>query len=297
MRRTAFSLALAAEMFVITGLAAAQVTAPSQPPATPAPSPDVDRKIDPAERERMQKEWNDLKKEWESLTPEARLLSIIHTKNLKEIELGRLGQQRASSAGVKEYAAMMVKDHTEADSKLNTLATAEKITLWDTEKTHKVLKYKKMYGKDKDADKKTDKDRTPGAHPDDRKPGAPVDKPRRDDDHAGKRDDSHGRYDGMKDPTEKLQSLTGEEFDAAFGRIMHKGHGELLTMLEKHQSELTNTQVKSYVSEVTATVRRHHEQAASLPGAKDDSSKPRDPSKPKDKDKDHGNKNDPKRDR
>lgn len=265
MRRTAFSIALAAEMFVLTGMAAAQPGTPSQPasPAQPAHPAIPDRTRDPVEREKMQKEWDTLKKEWESLTPEARLLSVVHAKNLEEIELGRMAQGKATAIGVKEYAAMMVKDHTEADSKLTRLGTTEKITLWDTARTNRALMLKKMFEKSKDADKDKDKGKN-----------------RKDDPAAKPGDADHDRaaHKDGKDPMDKLRDLSGEQFDAAYSHMMHMGHGDLLKFLEKESPQLTNANVKTFASDVTATVRRHRDQAAQLDGNKDkDKSKPRDP--------------------
>ncbi|MFT3692636.1 MAG: DUF4142 domain-containing protein [Kofleriaceae bacterium] len=45
-----------------------------------------------------------------------------HVVNQTEIEMGKLAQANSSSAGVKKYGAMLVKDHTAADTKLTTFA-------------------------------------------------------------------------------------------------------------------------------------------------------------------------------
>lgn len=51
--------------------------------------------------------------------------------NLTEIELGNLASQRATSPAVKQYAAMMVAEHTQAHTALKSLATAKKWTIQD----------------------------------------------------------------------------------------------------------------------------------------------------------------------
>lgn len=48
---------------------------------------------------------------------------------MMEVELGRLAQQKASSAQVKEFGSMMVTDHTKANDELKSLAQAKGITL------------------------------------------------------------------------------------------------------------------------------------------------------------------------
>lgn len=46
-----------------------------------------------------------------------------------EVELGRLAQEKAQSQDVKDFGAMLVKDHTKASEELKTLATLKNITL------------------------------------------------------------------------------------------------------------------------------------------------------------------------
>jgi putative membrane protein len=56
-------------------------------------------------------------------------LIAIHNANRDEIALGKLAQDRAQSPDVKQYATMMVQDHTAGDKKLVELAKKEKIDL------------------------------------------------------------------------------------------------------------------------------------------------------------------------
>lgn len=48
---------------------------------------------------------------------------------LLEVELGRLAQEKAASKDVKEFGAMMVKDHSKANDELKTIAATQNITL------------------------------------------------------------------------------------------------------------------------------------------------------------------------
>lgn len=48
---------------------------------------------------------------------------------MTEIQAGQLAQQKGMAGDVKEYGAMMVKDHTEAGDKLKALAANKNITL------------------------------------------------------------------------------------------------------------------------------------------------------------------------
>ncbi|PJJ83262.1 DUF4142 domain-containing protein [Mucilaginibacter auburnensis] len=51
---------------------------------------------------------------------------------MTEVELGKLAQQKATNAKVKEFASMMVMDHSKANEELMALAKAKNITLPDS---------------------------------------------------------------------------------------------------------------------------------------------------------------------
>jgi len=56
---------------------------------------------------------------------------VVNTANagMTEVQLGQLAQQKGMAKDVKEYGAMMEKDHTAAGDKLKTLAASKNITL------------------------------------------------------------------------------------------------------------------------------------------------------------------------
>lgn len=51
------------------------------------------------------------------------------SNGMTEVQLGELAQQKASSQQVKEFGAMMVRDHSQANDELKTLAASKNITL------------------------------------------------------------------------------------------------------------------------------------------------------------------------
>jgi putative membrane protein len=51
---------------------------------------------------------------------------------MSEVELGQLAQQKASNPAVKDFGAMMVKDHTAANEKLKALAASKQVSLPDS---------------------------------------------------------------------------------------------------------------------------------------------------------------------
>jgi putative membrane protein len=48
---------------------------------------------------------------------------------MAEVELGKLAQEKSTDQSVKDFAAMMVKDHTAANEKLQSLAASKNIAL------------------------------------------------------------------------------------------------------------------------------------------------------------------------
>jgi putative membrane protein len=57
------------------------------------------------------------------------VLQLIHAANQAEIKTGKLAQEKSKNAEVKAYADRMVKDHTEADKKLEGLASKQGIDM------------------------------------------------------------------------------------------------------------------------------------------------------------------------
>lgn len=65
---------------------------------------------------------------------------------MAEVEAGKLASEKGSSQAVQDYGAMMVKDHTMANTKLKTLASAKNVTLpKELDPAHKEMK-KKLQG-------------------------------------------------------------------------------------------------------------------------------------------------------
>lgn len=62
-------------------------------------------------------------------TDEKAYLEALHHANQMEVQLGQLAQQKATSQGVKDYGARLVKDHQAADQKLMTYAQKKNLQL------------------------------------------------------------------------------------------------------------------------------------------------------------------------
>jgi putative membrane protein len=59
----------------------------------------------------------------------AEVLGNLHQADLKEVQAGKIAEKNGQSKAVRDYGAMLVKDHTAADKKVADLATRENIDL------------------------------------------------------------------------------------------------------------------------------------------------------------------------
>jgi len=64
--------------------------------------------------------------------PDAKFAVEAANGGLTEVELGQLAQEKASSTEVKNFGAMMVKDHSMANMEMKALAKSKSITLPDS---------------------------------------------------------------------------------------------------------------------------------------------------------------------
>jgi putative membrane protein len=61
--------------------------------------------------------------------PDASFYTKAAEGGIAEVELGKLAQQRSSNQSVKDFGAMMVKDHGAANEKLKTVAASKSLSL------------------------------------------------------------------------------------------------------------------------------------------------------------------------
>lgn len=64
-------------------------------------------------------------------SPDSSFIKDAAEGGMSEVELGQLAQQKATNPAVKEFGAMMVKDHTAANDKLSAIAKSEQVNLPD----------------------------------------------------------------------------------------------------------------------------------------------------------------------
>lgn len=76
-------------------------------------------------------------------SPDARILGIMHAVNREEIEIGNLAQQKGQSLAVRDYAAMLVRDHTANDARVQSAARTVGITLMSVEQAKALMRREK----------------------------------------------------------------------------------------------------------------------------------------------------------
>src|ERR1043165_5862547 len=64
-------------------------------------------------------------------SPETRILSILHAKDLEEIKLGQLAAQNGSSDAIRNYGQNLVRDHTDHDAKVPACASSIGVRLME----------------------------------------------------------------------------------------------------------------------------------------------------------------------
>jgi putative membrane protein len=138
-----------------------------------------------------------------------RFIETAARGGMAEVELGRLGTQKATGPEVKALAQMMVDDHSKANDELKTLASQKGVTLpTDTDAKHKSL-------------------------------------------------------------TDRLDKLSGEQFDKTFTEEVLKDHKKDVAEFQREaKASGGDSDVKSWASKTLPTLEQHlqHAQQASSMG-------------------------------
>jgi putative membrane protein len=66
---------------------------------------------------------------WAADNPDESFYKKAAEAGMAEVQTGQMAQEKATNPAVKEFAAMMVKDHTEANKKLTKIAMAKNVDL------------------------------------------------------------------------------------------------------------------------------------------------------------------------
>jgi len=154
-----------------------------------------------------------------------------------EVEMGQLAQQKGQSSDVKNLGATLVRDHTQANQKLEQLASSKNITL------------DKSSWSDSSGTSKSSTDT------------AATDKTLNSADHAAdKAGKEHGKHHEM---LTKLRNESGAQFDKDFVTMAIKDHKKDIAEFEKCRNDVTDADVKAFIDQTLPTLRNHLQMARS----------------------------------
>ena len=205
-----------------------------------------------------------------------RILNDLHKTNAKEIALGRLAQDRATTASVKEYAQMLVTDHESADKKVMDFAQANAITLTSATTTRREQPTTAT-----DTGLRRPATTTPGA-------GAATDTATttgttgtmgtRTSPGAVAGTSAPGTAGGSvsdQSPTmeldpearrtmAKLEKLEGTKFEKAFLTEMVRGHARTAAKLKAAERQTKSTELQTLLGDIRTSVEGHLEKAKAI---------------------------------
>lgn len=150
----------------------------------------------------------------------------------KEIKMGEMGRQKAQNAKVRDYAAMIITDHTSANAELKTLANSKNIALADS-----ILSVSKIT--------------TSGSiYPD-----------------STMRADSTMRNSATTRNTgsehDLLLQAIGADFDAKYIQMMIDDHDKAIALFEKG-AKVADPAIKAFAAKQLPTLRKHLNEAVRL---------------------------------
>jgi putative membrane protein len=146
---------------------------------------------------------------------------------MKEIQMAKVGLQKASNEGVKQYAQRLLDDHTKASSELKQIASSKGITLPDAHATSS--------------------GEQPGRTPVREKEGVEA-----------------GEHSGHEAHMKKLETLSGAEFDREFVRMAVQDHQKDIKEFEKAAQSAQDPEIKAFAQKTAPKLREHLQQAKAL---------------------------------
>lgn len=177
---------------------------------------------------------------------------------LKEIRLGQIALQRAQDSEVKQFAQHMVQDHAAANQKLTQLARSKGFTIPSTNTFSAGATGDREYVRERDTSRPGDRPSsdtvpaTPGA------PGTPNRQPGRERQGQGQTPQQEMQS------IQKLQSLSGTEFDRAYINETVKDHAKAVQKFENASQSLSDQELKQFASETLPKLQEHHQMAQQL---------------------------------
>jgi putative membrane protein len=149
-----------------------------------------------------------------------------------EVQMGKLGVQKAQNSEVRQFAQKLVDDHTKANTELKELAARKGCTLPEPQD--------RISGISDDADRTQVREKTDA-------------------------DRSHGKDEAeFKAEWKKLENASGAEFDRQYVHMTVKCHEKGVKEFEKVSQGTGDADVKAFAAKTLPTLREHLQAAKSL---------------------------------
>lgn len=148
----------------------------------------------------------------------------------KEVKMGEMGRQKAQNAGLREYAAMIIKDHTAANAELKTLAKSKNISLADSSSS--------VLPKTTDGTMRSDSNMRDSAV----------------------RNTSMHNTDNQHN---MLMQTSGADFDTRYIEMMIDDHDKAIALFEKG-AKVADPEIKAFAAKHLPTLRKHLNEAVRL---------------------------------
>jgi putative membrane protein len=146
-----------------------------------------------------------------------------------EVRMGEIGVQKAQNDQVKQFAQKLIDDHTKANSELKQLASSKGLTLPDS---------------DKIAGTGTGADQSDGTRV--------------------RENEGETKEHGEHAELQKLESLSGTEFDRQFVRMAVSDHMKDIREFEKSSQKAEDSEVRAFAQKTLPTLREHLQTARTL---------------------------------
>jgi putative membrane protein len=156
-----------------------------------------------------------------------------------EVQMGQLAQQKGQAQEVKSLGETLVRDHTQANQRLQQLASTKNITLDQWKGNDSNLKSSSSTGSNSTS--------SPGDQTTSRRTGS---------------DASSGHLKHQRE-LEKLQSQSGAEFDKTFVRMAIKDHKKDISEFERARTDVNDTEIKTFIDDTLPKLRNHLKMAQS----------------------------------
>lgn len=162
-----------------------------------------------------------------------------------EVEAGQLAVTKASNAEVKQFAQRLIDDHSKANSELMQLAQSKGISVPMSDAAAKAMKNEaKPVGDGSSAD-------AANKWSDSNRPMSEDDK-KMQSDHKAKMD--------------KLNGLSGAEFDREYLRHMVMDHEKTVALFERQSKDGKDKELKAWAGKTLPTLQEHLRMARDLAG-------------------------------